>query len=483
METPNISAGKRDNKWLTLIAVAAIGFLAVMDMSITNISFPALTRALDTDTSTVLWVSAIYSLLSAGLTPVFGRIGDIFGRKRLFLIGIALFTVGLGLCAVSQSISQLIAARAIQGLGGAMIVALNMAIVTAVFPDNERGRALGILSACHLMGPLIGPTVGGLLLDAMGWRSIFYFRLPLCIIALILAWVLLSEQRRKDVSAGLDYLGAALLVSSISCLVLFFNVGGRLSFGEPAVLALLGGSAVLMFVFIINARKTAEPIVELSLFRNRFFTIGTLTTCIHNLTIAMRSLVMPFYLIDGRGFQTAEAGLLMSVGALCIIAISPVSGWLSDKVGSKVLCPVGMALTCVATYFISRLNADSTILQILLPQVLFGIGDAVFLSPNTSMVMGAAPRDKLGMASATLSTVRNVAMASGTVIAGAIYAVRQDFYAAEMAGAGLDEPVLTQLSLIGGFQDTLLVVAGILLIGVFVLVFGLWKQKSQQGLA
>jgi EmrB/QacA subfamily drug resistance transporter len=465
------------NKWLTLIAVSATGFLAVMDMSITNISFPALTRAFDTDASVVLWTSAVYSLATAGLTPVFGRIADIYGQKKIFILGITIFTVGLGLCAVCQTISQLIVARAIQGVGGAMIFALTIAIITEAFPDNERGRALGITAACHLVGPLIGPTVGGLLLDTLGWRSIFYFRLPLCIIAIILAIVLLRNQKIAEASRRIDFLGAAVLVSGVSCLVLYFNLGGRLSFTEPALLALLVFSLIMLSLFILKTIRTENPIVDLSLFSNRVFSIGIIIAVIHSLTISMQALVMPFYLVDGRGFSTALAGLLMSIAALCIITISPISGWLSDKVGSKALCPIGLAIACLAACLISQWNAESTIFQILYPQAMYGLGSALLISPNTSMIMGAAPRDKLGLASALTSTVRQVSMATGTVISGAVFTTRQAFYTATMTGTGLEEPVLAQLSLINGFRDTFLVIAGVMFIGVLITIIGFRIKK------
>lgn len=465
---------------MTLVAIGGTGILASMDMSITNISFPALTRIFDTDTSVVLWVSAIYSLVSAGFTPIFGRMGDVYGRKKLFILGLILFTIGLGICAVSQSIGQLILARAVQGVGGAITTALSLAIVTEVFPDQERGRAMGIMSACFLIGPLIGPTIGGLLLDSLGWRSIFYFRLPLCAFAILMAWVLLREQKISGVTSRLDYWGAALLVSGISCLVLYLNLGGRISFGEPAVLALAATSVVLLVVFVIKARTNENSIVDLSLFKDRVFTGSNLAIFLHSLSLSIQTLVVPYYLIDGRGFSTVASGLMMSIAPVFIIGISPVSGWLSDKFGSRVLCPVGMGMACVSLYMLSRVGADSTVFQILLPQAFFGIGDAIFIAPITSVVMGASPRDKLGMASALMNTIRTIAMAGGTVVAGVIFTSRQAFYTAELAAAGMEGSFLEQMAVIGGFQDTVLAGAIVLIFATVTTIVGL-KQNKQDG--
>lgn len=466
------------NRWVVLFTVAATTLLVIMDSSITNLSLPALTRVFDTETSVVLWVTAVYSLVSAGFTPIFGRLGDLYGRKKLFIMGFVLYTVGLGLCAISQGIVQLIISRAIQGVGGAAAIVLSMAIVTAVFPDRERGRAMGIMAACQLVGPLLGSTLGGILLDVMGWRSIFYLRLPLCLIVVIMSWLLLKEQKENNGNNKVDYWGAAILVSGISCLVLYFNLGGRISFYEPAILALAAVSLVLMVAFVLKARKDDNAIVDLSLFKNRLFNIGIFNIFLHALSLALRSLVIPYYLIDGRGFSSTTAGLLMAVASTFIIAVSPISGWLSDKVGYRLLCPLGMGLACISTIMLSRLNADSTFIQIIIPQAIFGIGDAVFISPITSMFMGAAPRNKLGVASAMMTTVRTVAMAAGVVISGVIFTNRGAFYAAEMAGSGLDEAMISRLSLIGGFSDTLMMGVIVLAIGVLSMIIGIRKQSG-----
>jgi MFS family permease len=280
-----------------------------------------------------------------------------------------------------------------------------------------------------------------------------------------MAWILVREQKAENTNPKVDYLGAALLVSGISSMVLYFNLGGRVSFGEPAILALAAGSLVLMAVFVLKSRNNEHAIVDLSLFKNHIFTWGIITAALHSMSLSIQTLVLPYYLIDGRGFSTTVSGLLISIAPVFLIILTPISGWLSDKFGSRILCPVGMGIACLSLFMLSRLNADSTIFQILLPQALFGIGDAIFISPNNSLIMGAVSREKLGVASALVGTVRTVNMAAGIVIAGAIFTTRQLYHTAEMAGSGLGETVVARLSLIGGFQDTIL-------FGAIVLIFG-----------
>ena len=185
-------------KWLALLIVSIGTFMVTLDLSIVNISFPRLTQVFETEPSVVLWVSVAYLLASVSLMLTFGRIGDVFGKKRIYILGFALFTLGLVLCSVSQSISQLIMARIVQAVGSAMTVALSAAIVTAAFPKEERGKALGILGGVVSSGLLSGPVLGGLLLDALDWKAIFYTRVPVGIIGLVMAWLLLKEQRESE---------------------------------------------------------------------------------------------------------------------------------------------------------------------------------------------------------------------------------------------------------------------------------------------
>jgi MFS family permease len=263
-------------------------------------------------------------------------------------------------------------------------------------------------------------------------------------------------------------------------MVLYFNLGGRVSFGEPAILALAAGSLVLMAVFVLKSRKNEHAIIDLSLFKNHVFTRGIITADLHSMSLSIQTLVLPYYLIDGRGFSTTVSGLLISIAPVFLIVLTPISGWLSDKIGSRILCPVGMGVACLSLFMLSWLNADSTIFQILLPQALFGIGDAIFISPNNSLIMGSVSREKLGVASALVGTVRTVNMAVGIVIAGAIFTTRQLYHTVDLAESGLGETIVAQLALIGGFQDTILFGAIVLIFGTVTAFITPRKRKKLQ---
>ena len=454
-------------KWLALLTVSIATFMGTLDASIVIISLPRLTKVFETEPSVVLWVSVVYLLVSVGLMLSLGRIGDVLGRKRVYVLGFALFTVGLILCSLSQSIMQLILSRVVQAVGSAMTVALSTAIVTAAFPAQERGKALGILGGVVSAGLLSGPVLGGFLLDTLDWRSIFYTRIPVGIVGMVMAWMFLKEQREPNTGFKFDLAGAITLFGCLSCLLLFFNLGGRLGFASTPVLVLAGSTVTLLVLFVVSERRAVQPIVDLNLLRNRLVAGGIISLVIMFLAISANTFLMPFYLIQGLGYSFSKAGLLFAIISLTALVVGPLSGWLSDKIGSRILCTTGMSLICTALFLLSGLGAKSNEVDVLLRLAIQGIGSGMFSSPNNSSIMGSVPRDKLGTGSAMIATARQIGMSSGIAIAGTIFTSRQAFHDAELALDNLKPPLLQKLSLIGGFQDTLLIAAITCSIGIF----------------
>jgi len=454
-------------KWLALLTVAIGTFMGTLDASIVNISFPRLTQVFETEPSVVMWVSVAYLLVSVGLMLTLGRIGDTFGRKRVYILGFTVFTLGLVLCSLSQSIVQLILARVVQAIGSAMTVALSTAIVTAVFPNEERGKALGILGGVVSSGLLSGPVLGGLILDALDWSAIFYVRVPVGIIGVIMALILLKEQREAETGMKFDLGGAATLFGGLSCLLLFFNFGGRLGFTSPLAIILVASAVVLLALFIVFERRAPQPIVDLNLFRNQLFAAGNISLIIMFVAISANTFLMPFFLIDGLGHSASRTGLIFATISFTALIVGPVSGWLSDKVGSRILCTVGIALICTAIFLLSRLTAESSEVDVIIRLVIQGIGSGMFSSPNNSSIMGSVPRDKLSTGSAMIATVRQIGMSCGIAIAGTIFTSREAFHATRFSLENLSQATVQRLSLISGFQDTLLFAAIACSIGIF----------------
>jgi len=453
-------------KWLALLTVAIGTYMSTLDVSVVIITLPRLTKVFEIEPSVVLWVSITYLLVSTGLMLTLGKIGDVFGRKRIYVLGFILFTAGLIFCSLSQNIVQLILARAFQGIGAAMMIAVGAAIVTAAFPDNERGKALGILGAVVFAGLLTGPVLGGFLLDLLGWRSVFYVRIPIGIIGLVMARIFLKEQMEFNIDFKFDFRGTVTLVGGLSCLLLFFNLGGRLGFLSPLAIILICIALILIVFFVVFEKKATHPIVDLSIFRNRLFASGNISLGIMSFASSGYIFLMPFFLIDGLGHSASEAGLLIAVISLTTLLIAPLSGWLSDRIGPMPLCTAGMTLVCLALFLLTGLSIESSDTHILFRLLILGLGIGMFSSPNNSSIMGSVPRDKLSTGSAMIATTRQIGMSIGIAIFGTIFTSRQFYYSSQLINDNIDPLSLHKLSLVGSFQDTIFVAAIICSLGI-----------------
>jgi len=462
------------NKWLILLIMAFNGIMVILDMSIINISFPSLTRTFSTDSSTVLWVSVAYNLVSASMMPIWGKIGDMYGRKKLIVLGFIIFAVGLGLCAVSQTITQLIISRIIQAIGGSAHLALSMAIITATFLDKERGQALGVMTGVVTAGPLIGPTLGGFLLEVLDWRAIFYVRIPFVIIGVILSAIYLREQKKYTARTIIDWWGAVFLIIALSALTLFFNLGGTLGFSTLPVLSLAVATVLFLILFVFRESRFKFPLINLSLFKNRIYTGGNATMFIQNFTFSTILLLLPFLLIDGLGYSSVESGLFLTVPTI-IMLFSPLSGGLSDRIGTKPLCITGIVVFTLGLFLSSRLNIDTRSFDVILCLAVVGLGNTLLMSPFNSTVLGSVSKENLGTAAAVFSTVRTMGLSSGMAFAGAIYASRQTWHTIQLTGIKNME----KLSLIAGYQDAALVMAIICAFGIVTAVVCFSKRPMQ----
>lgn len=410
-------------KWIALIIASIGSFVTALDASIIPIALPKLGEVFHAGPATVLWVFLIYLLIGTGLMLTIGRAGDILGRKRVYTTGFILFTLGLGLCALAQNITQLILFRLIESVGAAMIVALGIAIVTASFPPRERGKALGILGAVVGAGLMSGPILGGFLIDTLGWPSIFYVRLPIAVVGLALAWTMLREQPATNPSSRFDFWGSATLFGFLGCLLLAINQGQMRGWTSFFVLALGTTAVALLFLFLAVERRTAQPVVDLGLFRQRLFAAATSSHLLFYMATVAVVFLMPFYLIQSAGYSSSMAGVLLITIPLLTVIVAPLSGRLYDRLGSFLLCFAGLGLTGLGLFLLSGLNSASTTGDVVLRLAVTGLGMGLFVAPNTSAIMGAVAQQRLGTASAMIATVRQIGMATGLAIAGTIFVV------------------------------------------------------------
>jgi EmrB/QacA subfamily drug resistance transporter len=455
----NLVDEQKTYKWKALITVAMSSMMATIDASITNIAFPILTETFHTELTTVMWVAVAYILVSTSSMLVIGKTSDLVGRKRIYSLGMAIFTVGLIACSLSQTIGQLISFRTVQALGAAMCISCGTAIVTEAFPVRELGRSMGFLGVAVSLGFIIGPVVGGFLLHWLDWRSIFYVRAPFSFMALVLALILLRKDERPAGKVTLDLLGT--FTSSLGIFTLVFGMSRIRNSGPNSftVFLLIGLGILFLVAFVLIERRARDPIVDLSLFKNRLFSRAALGLFLMFAAAPSYILIIPFYLLHGLGWSTSQAGFLLAVHSMTTIVFGPISGWLSDRFGPSWFATVGASATTAAYLFMSAFDLHTPVSGIVLALILMGVGTGMFQPPNNSTIMGATPRDRLGTASAILATLRQVGLSLGMAFAGTLFAARRATYQASLIKEGVEPEAITSLSIPPAFHDVLLVSA------------------------
>ena len=444
-------------KWQVLFIVALSTTMSTMDFSITNLSFPVLVKSFNTDLAGVMWVGLIFSLVSISLMLLLGKVSDVLGRKRIFTVGIAIFSIGLVTCALAQDLGQLIAFRILQAVGAAMVIICGPAIVTDAFPHDELGKGIGLTGASASLGFIIGPILGGLLLKWFNWPSIFLTRFPFGVIIFFMALVLFKRDAAVEKKVRFDIAGT--LTSSFGLFLLILGVSQitRLGYKSPIILTLILLGVLGLTIFVLVERKAAEPVVDLSLFHDKIFAISILILFLSFMTYPSYLLIMPFYLMEGLGLTSSEAGVLMAVTAIVSVIVSPISGALSDRFGPRWLLVFGTVSTLISYILMMNFDLQTGSRFIIYVMVLMGVGIGTFHTPNNSTIMGAVPKDRRGTASALLATKRNVGLSLGMALTGTIYSARRLIYESELLKEGADKAYAAVQSIPTSFHDTLLV--------------------------
>lgn len=415
-------AGIQTNKWAVLLIVALGVFMATIDSSIVNISLPTIAQYFHVALSgAVEWVIIAYLVIIAAVLLTVGRLADMIGRKPLWLAGLAIFTAGSAICGLAPSLGFLVAARAFQGLGGALLFAVSPAMLTGAFPAAERGRALGMNAVVVALGVSVGPTLGGLITQTLTWRWIFYVNVPIGIIASVATLFILKENRPSG-HGRFDPAGAALLAVGLAALTAGLSFGQEIGWTSPLLLGDLALAVAALVALVFVEMRVRDPVIDLRLFKNRLFASANVSLTLSFLALFAVGFMMPFYFEELRGFSTLEAGLLLTPQALSIAIVAPISGSLADRFGTRWLAAGGLAIACAGTVLISLLTPTSSIFDIIWRLSLTGIGQALFQSPNNSALMGAAPRERQGVASGMLATGRVVGQSLSVAIAGAVFA-------------------------------------------------------------
>ena len=465
---------ERPNKWLVFTILAIGIFMATLDSSIVNISLPTIARFFGVPLNgAVEWVIIAYLVVTAGVLLTVGRLADLIGRKPIWIAGLIIFTGGSAICGASVSLGMLIAARALQGLGGALIMAISPAMLTSAFPPGERGRALGMNAVIVALGVSVGPTLGGIITENVSWRWIFYVNVPLGIIGIIATLRILRESGIRG-KGRFDPVGALLLAIGLVGLTLGLSFGQEWGWNSPLLISTLVISALAFGALVFVERRVSNPIIVGVLLRSRVFLSANVSLILNFLALFAVSFMLPFYLEELRGYSTLQAGLLLTPLPLTIAVIAPFSGALADRIGTRWLASIGLGIACVGLVFVSQLNAHSSTFDIIWRLVFTGAGQALFQSPNNSALMGAAPREHLGSASGYLATGRVVGQSVSVALAGAIFTSLGGANAGALLVANQFHPGLSvaqisqlQQTFASGFHAAFIVCACIAAIGVF----------------
>ena len=422
METDIKIPDANPNKWLVFTLVGIGVFMSTLDASIVNIALPAIMQDFQVTLATVGWVLMAYLLTVSSLLLAFGRLSDIKGRRWVYCRGFFIFSVGSLFCGVARSAAWLIAARSFQGIGAAMLMACSPALVVDIFPSSERGKTLGMVGTVVAAGLTIGPALGGLILNLFSWRVIFYINIPIGIAAAVwAAWILKGSHGDITRSESFDMTGALLLVICFCSLLIALTRIHDWGCTSLQIWLLLGVSITSAIWFIRVEARAIHPIFDLSLLKIRLFVLPSLSAMILFISLFSMLFLMPFYLVNPSGFSMDKAGYLMVTPFVFLFFISPFSGALSDRIGSRILCTLGMAVMAVGLFSLSLLPPVASSLTVIWRLALVGIGTAIFISPNSSVVLGAVYQNRRGIAAGTVATARNMGMVIGVALAEIIF--------------------------------------------------------------
>lgn len=451
-QTPN-----KDKKWWILTAIGIGTFMSALDGSVVNTNLPIIGRSFSKDIAAVEWIVTIYLLILSGLLLSFGRLGDIRGHRSIYIFGFFIFLISSALCGLSSNLNTLIGFRAIQALGAAMLSANSPAILTKNFPASQRGQALGIQATMTYLGLTLGPSLGGWLAEIISWRMIFYINIPVGLVALFLSLRYIPHDRREVSDTHFDWIGAVLFVTGLIFLLLGLNQAHAYGWASIPILFLLGTAIALIVTFIIHENRSSNPMLDLSLFSSKRFSNSVISAIFNYMCVYIILFVLPFYFIQARQFSPTTTGLVLTTMPITMAIVAPLSGTLSDRIGTRLLTTLGMFIQSLGLLLLSRLGPQSAMSSIILALSISGLGIGIFISPNTSALLGSAPKDRQGIAAGVLATSRNLGMVLGVGLAGAIVTT---------VIVSLD--VSQSSGLYVGIQTSLLVASGIAGLGMLI---------------
>jgi len=413
-----------NRKWWTLAAMCLALFMIMVDSTVVNVALPSIQRDLDSSIDHLEWVVNGYMLSFAALLVTGGRLGDIFGRRRVFVIGVILFAASSATAGVALNMEMLIASRVAEGIGGALMLPATLSIVTDAFPPSERGKAIGTWSGISGLALSFGPLMGGFLTDEVSWRAIFYINVPIAVAAVLMSLRTVRESRDTSAGRDLDYLGVVVLTVALTAVVLALVEGNEWGWGSARIVALLAGGVAGLGAFLAIESRVHAPIINFDFFRSRNFMGANAVAFVISFGMLGSFFFLAIYLQDLLGFTPLEAGVRFLPTTLVIVALAPIAGRVADRIGSRSPMVLGLLITAVALYLFSRMDASTAYGELIPGFVLLGAGIGITMSPMTTAAMNAVAEDKAGVASGTLQMFRMMGGTVGVAAIGAIFQSR-----------------------------------------------------------
>ena len=464
------------NRMLILVNVALLAFMATLDGSIVNVALPTMSAELLVSNEAIAWVVTAYLLAIVGSILIFGRLGDIIGKINVFLLGVGVFTAGSLMCGLSPSFPVLLAARVLQAVGASASMATNQGIITEIFPKNERGKALGISATSVALGSMAGPPLGGLIINYFHWKYIFLINVPIGVAVFLAGLKILPREKSFD-KEPFDIKGGLLFAVCAASLFLSLSLGKNLGFGSMPILLGFALFAVTFVLFLLLETKAKVPLLRLSIFHNRLFSLSVFCSFLSFVAMNGPVIILPFYLQNTMGYTPAVTGLFMMVSPIVLAAVSPASGTLSDKIGSELLTFVGLTVAGSGLVLASFLTESSSVWQLVLCIVIMSLGNGLFQSPNNSLTMSNAPPNMLGIAGSVNALLRNTGLISGVTAAVLILYGRMS----SMLGTNVSDYVTGRDDVfIYGMRGAFLFAAGVCFTGALLTALRLFRRKKIQ---
>jgi EmrB/QacA subfamily drug resistance transporter len=449
---PSSQAKPASTRWLALAVLATTVLIANLDNTVLNVALPTLVRDLNASSTDLQWITDAYIIVFAGLLLAAGSLADRIGRKKTFLAGLALFAGGSAAAAFSHTVTTLIAARAGMGIGGALMIPSTLSIISNMFHDTtERQRAISLWAGTSGIGVALGPIIGGLLLAHFWWGSVFLINVPIAIAGLVAALWLVPDSRNEHASAP-DAPGALMSVAGLGAILWAIIEAPTRGWSDPAVLAVGAGGLITLAAFVAWERHTTHPLLNLSYFRKRQFSIAIPAVATVTFGLYGALFVLTQFLQFSLGFTPLQTGVRVLPAASALLVIAPVSALLVRRIGSKLTMTAGLALIAAGLWQISGATVTTTFAGTVLGMVLLGAGAGLAIPTATGSVLGSVPERDSGVASATNTTAMQVGGALGVAVIGSLLTTRyQGMMSTDLAGQHLPHATMAAIqSSLGG---------------------------------